>query len=44
MVVANLKKFPHGVPEILRSQEWDRWTDNPENIKPLATAIAGAEA
>ena len=29
MFMPNLKKFPQGVPEILHSQEWDGWLDNP---------------
>lgn len=36
MVVAYLKKFPHGVPETFRSQEWDRQL---EKHVPLTTAI-----
>lgn len=40
MVVGNLKKFPHSVLEISCSQETD---GQPENIMPLAMAIASAE-
>ena len=44
MFVPNLKKFPQGVPEILCSKKCDGQKDGqPENIKPPATAVAGAE-
>lgn len=39
--MSHLKKIPPGVSEILRLQEWE---GQPENIKPLAAAIAGEEA
>lgn len=54
MFVPNSKKFPPGVPEISHSQEWDgrtyvkctegRGDEQPENITPPATAVAGMEA
>lgn len=27
MLVTSLKNIPHGIPEISRSSEWDRWTN-----------------
>lgn len=43
-VMANLKKFPQAVPDKLRLQEWQGWTDGqtdrqPKNIMPLAMVV-----